>query len=50
MVRSTDDDTNFIDISAGILQENTFGLYMLIIWLDYMVRISTDLTKENGSH
>ena len=47
-VRSPDGDTDNFDIEAGGLQGDTFSPYLFIIWLDYLVRTSIDLRKENG--
>ena len=41
-------DTDFLDIVAGILQGDTLALYLFIICLDYVLRTSLDLMKENG--
>ena len=35
IVRSSDGDTDFFDIVAGVLQEGTLAPYILIICLDY---------------
>ena len=43
MVRTFDGDTDFFDILAGILPE-----YLFLICLDYVLRTSTVLLKENG--
>ena len=45
-VRSTDGD--FFHIVADVLQWNTFAPYLFIISLDYVLRTSIDLIKENG--
>ena len=34
-VRSPDGDTDFFDFVAGVLPENTFALYLLMICIDY---------------
>ena len=47
-VRSPDGDTEYIDIVAGVLQENTLAPYVFIICLDYVLRTSIDKIKENG--
>ena len=47
-VRSPDGDTNYFDIVAGVLQEDTLAPYLFIICLDYVLRMSIDLMKENG--
>ena len=47
MVCSPDGDTNFFNIVAGVLQGNTLAPYLSIIFLDYILRISLNLIKEN---
>ena len=47
-VRSPDGDTNYFDIVAGMLQEDTWAPYLFIICLDYVLRTSIDKIKENG--
>ena len=47
-VRSPDGDTDFFDIVAGVLQGYTLASYLFIICLDYVLRTSIDLMKENG--
>ena len=44
-VRSLDGDADSFDIVSAILQGNT---YQFIICLDYLLRTSRDLMKENG--
>ena len=46
-VRSTDRDIEFFDIVAGVLQGDTLAPYLFIICLDYVLRTSIDLMKEN---
>ena len=46
--RSPDRDTDYFDIVAGVLQGDTLAPYTLIIRLDYVLRMSIDLMKENG--
>ena len=48
MVRSPDSDTDFFDILAGVLQVDTFAPFLIIVCLDYVLRMSIDLMKENG--
>ena len=36
MVRSPDGDTNFFEIVARVLQDNTLAHYLFIICLDYV--------------
>ena len=45
---SPDEDTDFFDIVAGVLQGDTLALHLFIIWLDYVIWTSIDLMKENG--
>ena len=47
-VRSTDGDTEYFDILAGVQQEDTLAPYLFILCLDYLLRISIDKFKENG--
>ena len=47
-VRSADGDTEYFDIVAGLLQGDTLGLYLFIIYLDYVLRTSIDKIRENG--
>ena len=47
-VRSQDGDTDYFDIVAGVLQGYTLAPYLFIICLDYVLRTSIDLMKENG--
>ena len=46
-VRSPDRDTNFFDIVAGILQEDTLTSYLFIICLVYVLRTLIDQIKAN---
>ena len=48
-VRSSDGDTDYFDIVAGVLQGDTLPPYLFIICLDYMLRMSIDLMK-GGTH
>ena len=45
-VRSLDDDTDYFDIIAGVLQGDILAPYQFIICLDYMLRMSIDLRKK----
>ena len=45
---SPDGNTDYFDILAGVLQGDTLAPYLFIICLDYMLRTSIDLMKENG--
>ena len=47
-VRSPDEDTDYYDIVAGLLQGDTLAPYLFIICLDYLLRTSIDKIKENG--
>ena len=47
-VRSPDADTEYFDIVAGVLQEDTLALYLFIICLDYVLRTLIDKIWENG--
>ena len=47
-VRSPDGDTEHFDIVAGVLHGDTLAQYLFIICLDYVLRTSIDLMKENG--
>ena len=47
-VRTPDEDTDYFDIVAGVLQGDTLAPYLFIICLDYMLRTFIDLMKENG--
>ena len=47
-VHSPDEDTDYLDIVAGVLQEDTLASCLFIICLDYMLRTSIVWMKENG--
>ena len=47
-VRSSDEDTEYFDIVAGVLQWDTLAPYLFIICLDYMLRTWIDKIRENG--
>ena len=47
-VRSHEADTDYFDIVAGVLQEDTLALYLFIISLDYALRTGIDKIRENG--
>ena len=47
-VHFLDGDTNYFDIVAGVLQGDRLAPYLFIICLDYVLRMSIDLMKENG--
>ena len=46
--RSPDEDTEYFDIVAGVLQGDTLAPYLFIICLDYVLRTSIDKIRENG--
>ena len=46
--RSKANIQHYFDIVAGVLQGDTLAPYMFIICLDYVLRTSIDLMKENG--
>ena len=47
-VCSSDRDTEYFDIVAGVLQGDTLAPYLFIICLDYVFRISIDKMEENS--
>ena len=47
-VHSSDGDTDFFDIAAGVLQGDILAPCLFIICLDYVLRTSIDLMKESG--
>ena len=47
-IYSPDGDTDYFDIVAGVLQEDTLAPYLFIICLDYVLRTSINKIKENG--
>ena len=47
-VRSPEGDTDYFDSVASELQLDTLDPYLFIICLDYALRTSIDLMKENG--
>ena len=47
-VRSSDGDTEYFDIVAGVLQGDTLASYLFIICLDYVLRTSIDKIRENS--
>ena len=47
-VHSSDGDTDYFNIVTGVLRGDTLAPYLFIIYLDYVLRISIDLMKENG--
>ena len=47
-VRSPDEDTEYFDIVAGVLQGDMLAPYLFIICLEYELRTSIDKIRENG--
>ena len=47
-VRSPGGDTDYFDILAGVLQEDTLAPYLSIICLDYVLRTLIDKVKEKS--
>ena len=47
-VRSSDGDTDYFNIVAGVQQGGTLTRYLFIIGLDYVLRTSVDIIKDNG--
>ena len=47
-VRTPDEDTEYFDIVAGVLQGDTLAPYLFINCVDYVVRTSMDKIKDNG--
>ena len=47
-VRSPDGDTDCFVIVASVLQGDTLAPYLFITCLDYVLRTSIDIMKENG--
>ena len=47
-VRPANGDTDFSDIGAGDLPGDILAQYLFIIGLDYVLRTSIDLIRENG--
>ena len=45
---SSDGDTDYFNIVAGMLQGEKLAPYQFIICLDYVLRTSIDLMKEKG--
>ena len=46
MVRSHDDITDFFNIVAGVLQEDTQALFLFTINVEYVLQTSIDLIKK----
>ena len=47
-VCSPDGRRDYFDIVAGVLQGDTLASYLFIICLDYTLRTSIDIMKDNG--
>ena len=47
-MRSSDGETEYFDIVAGVLQGDTLAPHLFIICLDYVLRTSIDNIRENG--
>ncbi|XP_066928231.1 uncharacterized protein [Clytia hemisphaerica] len=47
-VITADGDTDIFDIHAGVLQGDTLAPFLFIIVLDYVLRISVDLSNDKG--
>ena len=47
-VRSSDGDTDYFNIVAGVLQEVILAPYLFIICLDYVLRTSIDKMKDKS--
>ena len=47
-VCSSDGDTDYFGIVAGVLQGDTLAQYLFIICLDYVLRTPINKIKENG--
>ena len=47
-VRSPNGDTDYFDFVSGVLQGDTLAPYLLIVSLDYVLRTSIDVMKDNG--
>ena len=47
-VHSPDGNTDYFDIVVDVRQGDTLTPYLLIIYLDYVLRTSVDKMKENG--
>ena len=47
-VHSPGGDTDYFNNVTGVLQGDTLAPYLFIICLDYMLRTSIDMMKDNG--
>ena len=43
-----DGETDYFNIVAGVLQRDTLAPYLFIICLDDVLKMSTDIMKDNG--
>ena len=48
MVRSPDGDTDFFNITKGVLQGDTLAPYLFVICLDYIMRSATENNANLG--
>ena len=48
LYRNTDEDIDYFDIVADVLQGDTLAPYLFVICVDYVLRTSIDKIKENG--
>ena len=47
-VRSSDGDTNYFEIVAGVLRGNSLAPYLFIICQDYLLRMSIEKMKDKS--
>ena len=47
-VITPDGETDFFDIEAGVLQGDTLALFLFIVVLDYVLRLSLDTINDKG--
>ena len=47
-VCSPDGDTNYFELVKGVLRGDLLTPYLFIICLDYVLRTSIDIMKDNG--
>ena len=45
---SLEEDTDYFNFVAGVLQGDTLASYLFIICLDYVLGMSIDIMKDNG--
>ena len=48
MVRSSNGDTHFFEITTGVLQGDTLAPFLFIICLDYILKTSLENDRELG--